>query len=611
MASLPCPACGVVVEPDAGAEVLPDACRSCGQPLRIDYRYRLTEFLGGSADRSNAVYRAVSEPLGTAAAVLVCAAGGQARDTFVDGYQRFSRLRHRSIASIRSIDEGNGAIRRPATVVIEWLAGGLLRHRVEQGGRLGAPEVGELLHGLLGGLNLASTSLPPIAHGAISPDTIGFRGEGPVPVLFAFERGHAIAHASTDANTGLGSSTGPHVDVLEDLAAVGRVAAWAATQNEWADPATLTEALDARLATIIDGLRKAPQRQGYRSASAAMGDLQAHVHPPMAGGATHRPAHTLTHDEGAGFDPFARATTTATRSASAEATRQARDPRARGKTGAQLVTPPAAVQADLVAELQRRAAQSSQSATQTPATSAGGRRHSGAQRMPVEAPKPAADGARVVRRLFIGGIVLFFLAPVCVEIAEELAEEIDAPQEDVARLEPTSVPAEQSVVDSTVAPTADPFAPTPEVAPMAEAAPEVAAAVHEAPPFVPLPEDDPSFPLLKRASGKVSKIEGTIPHGLALGVGDRCTVEVRMPTNSETFPCRVFAACGEPLHTYYGAGTAGYMTCEMENGKPLRATDDADDDGDPAFTFDLPAGTAKVSATRPEPWAVEIKLTKR
>jgi hypothetical protein len=608
MASFPCPACGIAVEPEADGDASPDACRQCGQPLRIDYRYRLTQHLGGSADGASAIYGAVAEPLGTTVAVLVCGVGGRARDAFVDGYQRFARFRHRSIASIRSIDEGSAANRRPAIIVIEWLAGGLLRQRVEQGGRLGAPEVGELLHGLLGALNLASTSLPPIAHGAITPDTIGYRGDGPVPVLFAFERGHAISLASAEAaaaqvadanaapNATMTPATGPHPDVLQDLAAVGRVAAWAATQNEWADPATLTAALDGRLATIIDGLRKAPQREGYRSASAALGDLQAHVHPPTSGGGAHRPAHSLTHDEEAlaGYDPFAR------EHAPARGGGRSRGGAA-GSAPVQGATR-AAVD-DEAAQRQRRAAQSSETTTSSSAFG-GTPRRSGRQPMPVAAPKDAAGAAKILRRLFIGGIALFFLAPVCVQIAAEVAEDLEGPDKESAK---ASARPEAPIVAAE--PTPAPSAVDPAIAPSPSAdPPPPPATVHELPPFVQLIDADVDFPLLRRVSGKVESITGTIPHGTTLAAGDRCTLEIRQPAESSELSCRVFLACGRPLLTYYGAGTAGYMACLREDGMPIRATDDADNDGDPAFTFDLTAGTAEVSATLPTPWSVKVAL---
>ena len=78
--------------------------------------------------------------------------------------------------------------------------------------------------------------------------------------------------------------------------------------------------------------------------------------------------------------------------------------------------------------------------------------------------------------------------------------------------------------------------------------------------------------------GKVTAVTGTAP------VAAGATCEVSLSPSWGNPGCRARVRCGD--ETLYGAGTSGFLSCEVADGKPTRARD-AEQDGDPAVDVDL------------------------
>ena len=96
--------------------------------------------------------------------------------------------------------------------------------------------------------------------------------------------------------------------------------------------------------------------------------------------------------------------------------------------------------------------------------------------------------------------------------------------------------------------------------------------------------------------GRLSEVRG-----LALPPGAACDVRV-LPVESGPYNCLVRVMCGEVVVYPDDAQEAGYMTCELEGGRPVRGRDlgMSGGDGDPALSFDLATGTVAVQDDRPE-----------
>jgi hypothetical protein len=78
-------------------------------------------------------------------------------------------------------------------------------------------------------------------------------------------------------------------------------------------------------------------------------------------------------------------------------------------------------------------------------------------------------------------------------------------------------------------------------------------------------------------------------------VGASCEVRV-LPNASERFNCLVRVRCGEELFYPNESQTAGYVPCEMEEGRPVRVRDVGHTavDGDPRLRLDLGSGEVTV-----------------
>ncbi len=81
-------------------------------------------------------------------------------------------------------------------------------------------------------------------------------------------------------------------------------------------------------------------------------------------------------------------------------------------------------------------------------------------------------------------------------------------------------------------------------------------------------------------------------------INDPSTCAVRvLPTQSGHFNCLVRVMCDGQVLYPDGDQRAGYVPCDVENGRPVRAVDDGASgaDGDPQVTFDMATGTVTVA----------------
>jgi hypothetical protein len=82
--------------------------------------------------------------------------------------------------------------------------------------------------------------------------------------------------------------------------------------------------------------------------------------------------------------------------------------------------------------------------------------------------------------------------------------------------------------------------------------------------------------------------------------GSACSVRV-LPVMSGGFNCLVQVICGGELLYPEPGQRAGYVSCELEGGRAIRASDvmHTSTDGDPAVTFDMHEGVVTVSDSGP------------
>ena len=112
----------------------------------------------------------------------------------------------------------------------------------------------------------------------------------------------------------------------------------------------------------------------------------------------------------------------------------------------------------------------------------------------------------------------------------------------------------------------------------------------------------PTFAAAVERAGRVLSARGAAP----ARAGDRCTFEAR-PVWEFDENCRIALRCGG--HWLYGAGEAGYLTCELRNGVAVGALDErtTGEGGDPRVTW---RGNRVVVSdfTEAGEWSVEIGL---
>lgn len=96
----------------------------------------------------------------------------------------------------------------------------------------------------------------------------------------------------------------------------------------------------------------------------------------------------------------------------------------------------------------------------------------------------------------------------------------------------------------------------------------------------PLPIPEPLSPQLRALHHYTGTITG--PEDFAgREIGEPCDVWIEPKDGG--LNCRWYIDCGEPRQRIYGGGTAGYSTCEVEDGHPTTAQDEEDDAPDGAF----------------------------
>ena len=289
MSGFPCPWCGTAVTP-AGEGHGPElVCGGCGRDQIIEYRYRLTAHLGANAVVS--VYAGQSEPFGAKVVVVFLVPQDEVwRERFLAGYHAFGRIRHRGLARVLEVSVSSS----PALyAVVEWI-GESLEARISRAGPMPGEQVADLLAATLGGLADAHRNRPPLIHGGIHPQRIGFREDG-TPALLSFE--HALEaiedpELATHYSAGyqapelLEGTIGPAADVY----ALGVTAAYALTglapDAGLADRAHALQRGPAGLVSIISRMTERDPAQRYVSASQALADLNAlsegveHAYPP-------------------------------------------------------------------------------------------------------------------------------------------------------------------------------------------------------------------------------------------------------------------------------------------------------------------------------------------
>lgn len=113
---------------------------------------------------------------------------------------------------------------------------------------------------------------------------------------------------------------------------------------------------------------------------------------------------------------------------------------------------------------------------------------------------------------------------------------------------------------------------------------------------------EPAFAGVIERSARVTRVEGSA--GVARG--DRCAFHVR-PVWEYPESCRIALRCGSTW--LYGAREAGYLTCEIRNGRAVSALDEnpTTDGGDPRITWRGARVTVSDFSERGA-WSVDLAL---
>lgn len=116
------------------------------------------------------------------------------------------------------------------------------------------------------------------------------------------------------------------------------------------------------------------------------------------------------------------------------------------------------------------------------------------------------------------------------------------------------------------------------------------------------------FAPVRRAARLVSQ------EGLAGSTSDACEVRV-LPARSGPYDCLVRVTCGSTVLYPNPSQTGGYVTCRLEDGRPVGVEDRGHTalDGDPRLTLDLRAGTVEVEdlGDGVEPYRASLRLEDR
>lgn len=95
--------------------------------------------------------------------------------------------------------------------------------------------------------------------------------------------------------------------------------------------------------------------------------------------------------------------------------------------------------------------------------------------------------------------------------------------------------------------------------------------------------------------GRLARVSGDVP----LAEGAECEVRV-LPVRTHRFNCLIKVQCDGVVLYPEPELVAGYVSCDLAHGQPLRAVDDGvtGEDGDPTVEYDLHARTVVISDAR-------------
>jgi serine/threonine-protein kinase len=188
-------------------------------------RYRIGDPLGGSS--SGRVHRAFDEVAGTEVAIKLfhtaSVRGSQAFERFVREATVASEILHPHVVRVHRFSSD------PGYLVMEYLAGGSLRARLDRDGKLSEPQTRRLLLELLDGLDAAHQR--GVVHRDIKPANIFFDSGGSAK-LGDFGVAHLVDLGQTQTGGLIGTLaymspeqiTGARITVAADLYALGIVA---------------------------------------------------------------------------------------------------------------------------------------------------------------------------------------------------------------------------------------------------------------------------------------------------------------------------------------------------------------------------------------------------
>jgi hypothetical protein len=545
MPAFPCPYCNhaLVVDEDARLE----QCPRCAGSLLIAYRYRLVACHG--AVSGGELYEALDDGFGERFAVVFVAEPNDpaAVARFIEGYRLFGDLGGRGLAKVHEACSHNA--QRPYAV-IDWLKGGTLEAVVGRRGPLEQAALIELVGTLLTGLGKAHRAMPAIVHGHIHPGKIGFR-RGGEPVLFGFE---------------WATQTRARVSSLAD-----------SFDRDEPEAAQLSPASDLRQLAVAFYYAATGEWLGDRSVAEQRGRVRAQLPGPLG--------RLIDRMLGAGLDGYATAVDAAMDFDSllrGNDTWQSRPPQVREHSQDLHATAwsPGRDDADDDDDYED---------------------DDEYEELDVHAhvgPAPAQVSPLASERAPAGGPAPDYAAWAAQRQAEALAAATSAQQQpSVSRVLPAivAVTALAGVVfavtvarvdDSPPPPPPIVFTPQPVEVPQLDLTdPLLGLEALEALEHRPEPAPAPGPAVVAGLFRYTGTITG--PEAFAgLPLGTRCEIWVA-PADSDRLNCRWYINCGDPALRIYGGGNVGYSTCEVEDGRPIRAHDEEDDAADGAFLADF------------------------
>jgi eukaryotic-like serine/threonine-protein kinase len=255
----------------------------------IAHRYRLDKLLGAGA--SGRVFLATDEVAGRSVAIKMFfaagARGGAAYERFVREARLASTLRHPSIVEVYDVSVERGYL------VMEYLPGGSLAHRIAAGERLAAAQVRRMALDLIAGLEAAHHR--GVIHRDVKPANIFFDARGTAK-LGDFGVAHLVDLGQTQTGGLIGTLaymspeqiTGAPLSIAADLYALGVTLFEAATgrlpfvgpdfvAQHLGEPAPSATSVRPELATGWDPLLAGLLAKNPGDRTATLADLRAEL----------------------------------------------------------------------------------------------------------------------------------------------------------------------------------------------------------------------------------------------------------------------------------------------------------------------------------------------